>query len=239
MSIYFIKKSSNEILKTVSYESISKTRYDNEEYTKLYKEYDADLHVIYEGNLPNYFTCESGELIELSQYEAFLNGDYELQDGEYADGDTESIVTVECPSDYHTWNSETEDYEFTKVEEKRTALIAAATTMKNDLEDNTVIEYGDFDTMSESISSITSAVSRFSTYGRSTTWYNLDKEGIAITDDNLQDLISLGLLTSDHIQRCFDTRGTIKTELESASDETLENYDLTARWEEVSASITY
>lgn len=204
-------------------------------------EYDSETHCIYYGIALSYpgYNSETNSIEEMSEYNRYLAGGRALQDGEYVDADTESIVTVENPSIYHTWNPETNEYEFTKVDEKRSDLVSEATDIKNELEDNTIIEYGGFDTLSESISSITSSVSRYSTYGRTTTWYNLDKAGILITDENLQDLISLGLITSDHIQRCFDTRSFIKKEVESASEVELENYDLKSRWEEVSAAIVY
>jgi hypothetical protein len=236
--IYILDITTLEILKTVEENAFTRTAFSSGSFVDFYGVYDSSKHMaVKTDSLPAYRKLSAGEIVEKTKYERYIDGEYELVEGEKVED--EAIITVTSPSSYHTWNSETGEYEFTEVETKRADLISAASDMKNDLEDSTVIEYGIFDTMSESISSITSAISRHSTWQKTTTWYNLDKAGILITDDNISDLTSLGLLTSDHIQRCFDTRSVIKAELESASDEVLENYDLSARWEEVSASITY
>jgi hypothetical protein len=73
------------------------------------KNYDSEIHIITTESF-SYPTIEDGEIREMSDYEKYEAGISTLSDGQYADSDTKSIITVECENIYSTWDSDNNEW---------------------------------------------------------------------------------------------------------------------------------
>jgi|GEM_PF-7008632 len=68
MKIFIVNKTEKRTEKIIPYSSVSKTRYDNEEYEKLMKNYDSDIHGVYLANSEYYdFEVVDGEIEKIEE----------------------------------------------------------------------------------------------------------------------------------------------------------------------------
>jgi hypothetical protein len=156
----------------------------------------------------------------MSEYEAYIDGQYTLQDGEYADSNSESIVTVENPnSTYYEWDSENNEWALTeeKQEEWETAVLAKLAAYRYSVQSSTLFSSGDF----TSYGSSNSYLYVDQTYSKiaggiieDTRWKNADgRTWITLDADSLADFKTMRDNLAVFVDECFKAEETVQIAL--------------------------
>lgn len=237
MKIFVLKKDTLEKLKTIPYEGVYKESFNKGLFTDLYGIYDSDSHVVVAlDSLPDNRKLVDGEVEEMTDYECYVEGTYELSDGEYADEETESIVTVECPnSTYYKWDSDEKKWTISdeNLTAWKTALKSELATLKYTKQESATVS-------SDSLTNLTASYNyllmkdAIETYeeGISVRWTNLDDKKIDITDDLYTELISLRTQTRTHYQACFNAKEDVEKLIDSYTADEMLVISLTDLWNE-------
>jgi hypothetical protein len=228
--IYFLSVSDNSILKTVKETDHTTEKYSNGDYSSLYGLYELDSHAVYKGDLPTYYTCASGELVELSQYEAYLDGQYTLADGEYiSDG---VIATAVNPnSTYYAWDAETGAYTISddNVTAWQEALVETVSSKRDEkLAEGTTFE--DLYTVKGRTQDLADATACYNMVanGSEVTWFYSSGESETISaTDRMQEIYSaIGVFRSAQ----FTRESEVKVIIRALDGDGLQSFDLDEIW---------